>query len=167
MARAEAEINRAKGRDRSETPLKLQTEAAAYAANGSNVACDERAVCAVEGAWSRGRRGRPVAREAEQTARWSRRDRSVQALSQNRKLLQRQPWSAQKNGKMWLAAVFLWTEDKILARAPISYCFALANFCGQARNEFVSMLVPFEILINIHCQHFNGSRPIKCGDYRH
>jgi hypothetical protein len=34
---------------------------------------DERAVCGVERAWSRGGQGRPAARGAQQTARWSRR----------------------------------------------------------------------------------------------
>ena len=38
-------------------------------------ACDERAVCVVERAWSRGRQGRPSARGAQQAARWSQRNR--------------------------------------------------------------------------------------------
>jgi hypothetical protein len=52
-----------------------QTEAGATAVNRKNSAPDERALCAAERAWSRGGQGRPAAREAERSARWSGRAR--------------------------------------------------------------------------------------------
>jgi hypothetical protein len=48
-----------------------QTEAVATAMGRTNVARDERAVCAAERTWSRGGRDRPAGRGAEQTGRWS------------------------------------------------------------------------------------------------
>lgn len=61
-------------RSRSATPrAEPQTEAAADAVTPTNVACDERTHCAAEWARSRGGKGRPEAREAEQCVRWSRR----------------------------------------------------------------------------------------------
>ena len=50
-----------------------QTEARRFCGTLRMPARDERAVCAVERAWSRAGQGRPEAREAKQTARWSRR----------------------------------------------------------------------------------------------
>src|SRR5439155_13335853 len=49
----------------------LQTEAAADAVSPTNAAFDDRVVCGVERAWSRGRRSRPVARGTKQSAGWS------------------------------------------------------------------------------------------------
>ena len=50
-----------------------QTEARRSCGNNANAARDERALCGAEWAWSRGGQGRPAAREAKHSARWSRR----------------------------------------------------------------------------------------------
>jgi hypothetical protein len=61
-------------RSRSATPAaEPQTEARRPCVPLDNSACDERAICEVERAWSKGRQGRPAARGAERIARWSRR----------------------------------------------------------------------------------------------
>jgi len=64
---AEHVSKRRKKAKRSEA--KGQTEAAVHAITPTDTARDERAVRAVERAWSRGGRGRPAARETKQSAR--------------------------------------------------------------------------------------------------
>lgn len=71
---AESGEERLANRSRSATPAaEPQTEARRSGGTLRMPARDERAICGVERAWSRGGQGRPAARGAEQTARWSRR----------------------------------------------------------------------------------------------
>ena len=84
VSEAEGGEKRLANRGRSATPAaEPQTEARRSCGTSRMLARDERAVCGVERASSRGGQGRLAARGTQQTARWSRRQLQVLQIGTN------------------------------------------------------------------------------------